>query len=123
MGCHIETHNQHCGCNTCFLEACHKTQNLNKETLLNTVRDFISNKETVTTDLNTHEEKCMCINHLIYYKENQTPIVDKILGKITLEETTKTETKDSKIAKQNGKDQIVKEKEISNPDYNKLRNK
>ena len=68
---------------------------------------------------------CMCINHLIYYKESQTPMVDKMLGRIISKETNKTniETKDSRITKQNGKNQIVKEKKTNNPNYNKLRNK
>merc|ERR1711915_409426 len=78
-------HDSTCGCNDCFVELCNSNTNITKEVLINIIRNFMKLRKKETTDLNAHEKGCMCVEHLIYYKEKQINIVNKIVEKIQVD--------------------------------------
>ena len=63
--------------------------------LRNTIRNFLSRKDKITSDLQSHHEECMCVGHLVYYKEHRISVLDHFLEK------QKNEDKDDVSSKQN----------------------
>ena len=79
-------HELNCGCHECFMDEYCKITPLNKTSLLVMVRNFISNRiNIITTDLETHQSGCLCIDHLKYYRENKIKILDRLLANQTLD--------------------------------------
>lgn len=78
-------HEDTCGCSKCFVAMCHKNKTITKESLTNTIRNFMRYRNKEKTNIKSHEEGCMCIEHLEYYKEKHISVVDNILKKIKME--------------------------------------
>lgn len=74
-----EFHHERCGCNACFIKDCKETKPLTKDKLRNIVRNFLSRKDTTSRNLELHPKDCMCISHLLYYRENRISVLDKFL--------------------------------------------
>ena len=72
-------HADNCGCHSCFMDTCDKIENKTRETLINAIRNFLKFKSKETTNMELHETGCLCINHLILYKEKHIPILDKLI--------------------------------------------
>ena len=119
IGKRLKTHNETCGCNDCFIESCHKIQNVTKDRLINTIRNFVQYKNKETTDLESHTEGCLCVNHLIHYKDKHIHFVDNLLEKIH-NKNTETDN-EMNVMKPDGKEDMYKQKSKSN--YNKLNSK
>ena len=69
------------------------------------------NKEI--TNIQTHEKGCMCINHLVYYKEKHINVIDKFLEKIrtkSLNKQTNIENTSSKDTTSDSKTYCFKQK-------------
>ena len=100
MHARIIEHANECGCHSCFIETCSKIEIPTKDTLVNAIRNFIRYKSKATTDIKCLESGCMCINHLIQYKEKHIQILDKLLeslqGKDPLNKSIKETTKQPK---------------------------
>ena len=92
----LKKHKDDCGCNSCFIETCNKIDNISKDSLINAIRNFMKFKSKETTDLESHETGCMCINHLIYYKEKHVQVLDKLLEKLKTDDTQKESNIESK---------------------------
>ena len=76
----VNQHHDLCGCHECFIVNCNAAKPLTKDKLRNVIRNFISNKEKTKPDiLEMHQDDCMCINHLLHYRENKISILDKFL--------------------------------------------
>ena len=95
-------HSDLCGCHDCFLDLCSENKNINKDSVIVLIRNFIKYRKE-TTDLKLHKKGCMCVNHLKYYKENRIHILDTFLETLNTSEkknnntskphnSTKTET-------------------------------
>ena len=73
-------HHERCGCHDCFVTISNKETPLSKEKLTNIIRNFMEARERSSLGaLSAHQENCMCVNHLMYYKRNQIKILDKYL--------------------------------------------
>lgn len=104
----VKAHEDSCGCNMCFINLC-KRNDITKDSLINIIRNFISNRNKLSTDIDTHEEGCMCVNHLIHYKEQHIHILDNFLTKMQRKDEPNSEnTSSNKI------DYSVKQKPTSN---------
>ena len=75
------THHERCGCHSCFLENCSENRSLNKDKLRNIIRNFLLRKDNIASDLKSHHEECMCVSHLLYYRENKISVLDNFLDK------------------------------------------
>ena len=83
----------------CFIKSCKENDKLTKDTLINTVRNFMKYRRTEVTDLQTHVDGCMCVNHLIYYKERHIQILDKFLEKNQTKDLIKESINDKNPSK------------------------
>ena len=77
-------HDELCGCHECFMDLCHLNKNITKDSLIVLIKNFIRCRRRETTDLSTHKLGCMCVNHIICYKEKNIHILDTILEKLNL---------------------------------------
>ena len=111
----IATHHEHCGCHSCFLEYCNESRPLTKDKLRNIIRNFILRKDNTTSDFQSHSKDCMCIVHLLHYRENRISILDNFLDKHKTENQTKTPAKQS-IEKSNNTELSEKSKLTSSVD-------
>merc|ERR1711915_235972 len=96
-------HEDKCGCSKCFIAMCHKNKTVTKESLTNTIRNFMRYRKKGKTNIKSHEEGCMCIEHLEYYREKHISVVDNILKKIKMEKLN-----------QDSKNEAVNENPIQN---------
>ena len=90
-------HTDNCGCHSCFIKTCCKIQSLTKDTLINTIRNFIRFKSKETTNLELHQTGCMCINHLIQYKEKHIHILDNFLESFNEAQVPKNTSKETRL--------------------------
>ena len=121
----MKTHNETCGCNECFIVSCHNIENMTKEKLTNTIRNFVQYRRK-EVNIESHKEGCMCVNHLMHYKEKHIQFVDKLLEKFQNKDTkteTNNEVKSLEATKLDGKNEIYKEQQKSKSNYNKLSSK
>ena len=86
----LATHHERCGCHSCFSENCNENKPLTKDKLRNLIRNFLSRKDNITSDLQSHRKDCMCVNHLLYYRENRISVLDQFLDKHKNENENKT---------------------------------
>lgn len=75
-------HDDICGCHDCFSNLCQACKDLTKDKFTILVKNFIRNKRKETSDLETHRQGCMCVNHLINSEKNKIPIADAYIRKL-----------------------------------------
>lgn len=124
---HEITHDGNCGCNMCFIRSCKENDKITKDILINTVRNFMKFRRREITNLQSHEDGCMCVNHLIYYKERHIQILDKFLERIQTNNSEKENIKKNEKSKSStsnvtNKISDIQQKNISN-NSNKVNSK
>ena len=73
-------HGATCGCHDCFTSELRNVNELTKDSIINVIRNFIlSRKNSEVDDIESHTSNCMCVEHLIFYRENKIKIIDKLL--------------------------------------------
>ena len=118
-----KTHDDLCGCHDCFINLCQQSKNITKDNLLNIIRNFKRCRRSETTDLKSHRQGCMCINHLTYYKESNKQHVDSILGKLKSIENKSTKNTPKVQNQTCTKTETSKEQNKYTSSYNKVNNK
>ena len=79
-------HENNCGCHQCFMKEFGKIRPPNKISIVNMIRNFLSNKVNISiTELDSHQSGCLCVDHLNYYREHKIKIIDKLLTNQLLE--------------------------------------
>ena len=123
-------HSESCGCHTCFFREYHQIKSLTKESLINKIRFFISNKQNPNgTNLECHKSECMCVDHLKYYRKNGIKIVDNLLnGQIENESENNSPNIKNPNEITQGKNKITKshsfnESSLNTSSYSKLSSK
>ena len=123
-------HSESCGCHTCFFREYHQIKSLTKESLINKIRFFISNKQNPNgTNLECHKSECMCVDHLKYYRKNGIKIVDNLLnGQIENESEYNSPNMKNPNEITQGKNKITKshsfnESSLNTSSYSKLSSK
>ena len=86
----VRSHNDSCGCHSCFLSLCHQHKNLGRDTLLTLIRGFVKTRHKDSSALESHKKGCMCVAHLAHYKDHHVKFVDKFLDNFRSPELAKT---------------------------------
>ena len=86
----VKSHNDLCGCHSCFLNLCRQHKNLGKDTLLTLIRSFVKNRHKNSAAMESHKKGYMCVAHLTHYKDHHIKFVDKFLDNFHSPELAQT---------------------------------
>ena len=116
-------HDELCGCHECFMDLCKISKNMTKDSLIVLVKNFVRCRRKETTDLRSHRHGCMCVNHLICYKEKNIQVLGTLLEKLNLAEKKDSKNTSKLLNQTNPKTETSKEQYKYTSSYNKVNGK